>query len=60
MPNNQNNKSQLYWLALTGILMSLTLILKVIFYFIPIINGYGLEHYLVGYIYGLIVIKNLK
>jgi hypothetical protein len=61
MPNKPtNNRSQIYWLVLTAILMSTTLILKVIFYFIPIINGYGLELYLIGYVYGLMTIKNNK
>ncbi|MDR1235018.1 MAG: hypothetical protein LBJ97_02925 [Mycoplasmataceae bacterium] len=60
MPTQQTNKSQVYWLTLTGILMSITLILKVIFYFIPIINGYGLELYITGYVYGMMLIKDIK
>jgi hypothetical protein len=60
MPQNQSNRKQIYWLVLTGILMSVTLILKVIFYFIPIINGYGLELQIIGYVYGLIIIKDQK
>jgi hypothetical protein len=40
--------------------MSVTLTLKVVFYFVPIINGYGLELQLVGYIYGLLIIKDGK
>jgi hypothetical protein len=60
MPQNQSNRKQIYWLVLTSILMSITLILKVIFYFIPIINGYGLELQIIGYVYGLIIIKDQK
>jgi hypothetical protein len=60
MYQHQNNKSQVYWLALTGILMSITLVLKLIFYFIPVINGYGLELQIIGYVYGLIIIKDNK
>ncbi|MDR0739320.1 MAG: hypothetical protein LBF00_00300 [Mycoplasmataceae bacterium] len=56
----QKNKSEIYWITITGILVSICLVLKVIFYFIPIINGYGLELYLIGYIYGMQLIKKMK
>lgn len=40
--------------------MAITLLSKLIFNWIPIINGYGIEMYLIFYVYGLILIKDIK
>jgi hypothetical protein len=53
-------KNQVHLLVTSGLIMAITLIMKVVFYFIPVINGYGLELYIVGYVYGLLMIRDTK
>jgi hypothetical protein len=57
---NTYKKSEIYYLVLTGIFMALTIVAKLIFHFIPIANGYGIEFHLIIYVYGMILIKNRK
>jgi hypothetical protein len=56
----KKSKNQVRLLVITGLIMAITLIMKAIFYFIPVINGYGLELYIVGYVYGLLMIRDAK
>lgn len=53
-------KSNIYYLVLTGIFMAITIVMKLIFHFIPIANGYGIEFHLIGYVYGMMLINNRK
>ncbi|GHU47560.1 hypothetical protein FACS1894218_2220 [Bacilli bacterium] len=56
----QNDRSVVYYIVLVGILMSITLVMKVIFHFIPILNGYGIEFHLVGYIFSMMLIRKRR
>lgn len=53
-------KTNVYYLVLTGIFMAITIIMKLIFHFIPVANGYGIEFHLIGYTYGMLLINNRK
>lgn len=62
MTNYENNKykSNVFNIALMGILIALCLIFKGIFNFFPIVNGYGLSVYISIYILGIICIQTHK
>jgi hypothetical protein len=47
-------------MTLTGILMAVVLAIKAIFNFIPVLNGYPLDFYIVFYIFGMLMIDNCK
>jgi hypothetical protein len=53
-------RSEIYYLVLTGIFMAITIVMKLIFHFIPVAGGYGIEFHLIGYCYGMILINNRK
>lgn len=55
-----NNRITIFNIALIGILMSLTLIMKAIFNFIPVLNGYPLDFYIVIFILGILAINSYK
>lgn len=40
--------------------MALTIITKLIFYFVPGLNGYAIEFHLIMYMYGMLLINNRK
>jgi hypothetical protein len=52
-----SNKSNTYYLALVGILMSIVLIVKAIFNFVIVLNGYPLDFYIVFYVLGMMLIN---
>jgi hypothetical protein len=56
----QTKRTNTYYLVLTGILISITIVMKLIFHFVPILNGYGIEFHLIGYTYGMLLINNRK
>lgn len=62
MMNYKNNKyrSDVFNIALMGILMALCLMFKGIFHFLPIVNGYGLSVYISIYILGIMCIQTHK
>ncbi len=51
--NIDKNKSDVFNIALMGILISLCLMFKAIFHFFSIVNGYGLSVYIFIYILGI-------
>jgi hypothetical protein len=53
----KEQRTSIYYLALTGILMGLVIAVKAIFNFIPIINGYPLDFYIAFYILALLLIN---
>jgi hypothetical protein len=53
-------RSNTYYLALVGILMSIVLVIKAIFNFIIVLNGYPLDFYIIFYIMGILVINDKK
>lgn len=54
----KSKKSSLvYWSVLTAVMLAISLVFKAIFHFVPFLNGYSIEFYLVGYVFGLIVIQ---
>jgi hypothetical protein len=53
-------RSNTYYLALVGILMSLVLVIKAIFNFIIVLNGYPLDFYIIFYIFGMLMINDKK
>ncbi len=55
-----DNRTRVFNIALIGILMSLTLIMKAIFNFIPVLNGYPLDFYIVVFILGILMINSYK
>ncbi|MDE6476657.1 MAG: hypothetical protein K2L48_00395 [Mycoplasmoidaceae bacterium] len=55
-----NNNKTIFNIALVGILMSLTLVMKAIFNFIPVLNGYPLDFYIVVFVLGILMINSHK
>jgi hypothetical protein len=53
-------RSNTYYLALVGILMSIVLVIKAIFNFVIVLNGYPLDFYIIFYIMGILVINDRK
>jgi hypothetical protein len=58
------SRSEVYYIALTGIFIGLTLLVKVVFDYFPginvLANGYPIDFYLVFYVYGMILINRRK
>jgi hypothetical protein len=52
-----SHKSNTYYLALVGVLMSIVLIVKAIFNFVIVLNGYPLDFYIVFYVLGMMLIN---
>jgi len=56
LEDNSNIKD----ICLCGMMISLTILVKLIFNFLPIVNGYPIDVYIVVFIYSLLIIKKRK
>ena len=60
MKTEDKKRDTLFNIALVGILIALTIVVKVIFNFIPVLNGYPLDFYIAVYVLSLLMIKSYK
>lgn len=58
MKDFEQRKNTLFNICLVGILMSLTIVVKVIFNFIPVLNGYPLDFYIAFFVLAILMIKS--